>query len=318
MTNSEEKVTFPVITVEKFLSLIPKAELTLIAGEKGLSREINRPRVQKLGLILAGFPEFIHKERVHLVGNTEIAFLNKLSSNERIKAIKPIFNLKISCLVITKGLTPPEEMVNLAKKSNTPLISSPLRTTFVIQYITEGLQEILAPYVHRHGVLVDVFGVGVLMMGGSSIGKSETALDLIVRKHRLVSDDLIEIRKKGEILIGKAPEISRGIMELRGIGIINIEELFGIVALRDEKIIDLIVNFEIFNDFSSIDRLGIDEQFEEIMGVKIPSITLPVASGRNIANLLEIAASNLLLKRKGKYSAQEFLIKQRERLKHKG
>ena len=205
MTNSEEKVTIPSISVEKFLSLIPKAELTLIAGKQGLSREINRPRVQKLGLILAGFPEFIHKERVHLVGNTEITFLNKLSSTERIKALKPVFDLKISCLVITKGLTPPEEMINLAKESDTPLISSPIRTTFVIQYITEGLQDVLAPFVHRHGVLVDVFGVGVLMMGGSSIGKSETALDLIVRKHRLVSDDLIEIRKKGEILIVNAP-----------------------------------------------------------------------------------------------------------------
>ncbi len=317
MPDSQEKVTYPLITVKEFLTHISKAELTLITGENGLNRKINRPRVQKLGLILAGFPEFIHKERVHLVGNTEICYLNKLSSEEKIKSLKPIFDLQISCLIVTKGLTPPEEMVTLAKESDTPLLSSPLRTTFVIQYISEGLQDILAPFVHKHGVLVDVFGVGVLMKGGSSIGKSETALDLIVRKHRLVSDDIIEIRKKGEILIGKAPDIAMGRMELRGLGIINISELFGIVALRDEKIIDLIVNLQPAQDFEDVDRLGIDEKFEEIMGVKIPSISLPVASGRNIANLLEIAASNLLLKRKGKYSAQEFVIKQRDRLKHR-
>lgn len=317
MPNSAEKVTYPSITVEEFLTRIVKAELILLSGEKGLQRKINRPRVQKLGLILAGFPEFIHKERVHLVGNTEITYLNKLSSSEKIKALKPIFDLEISCLIVTKGLTPPKEMVNLAKESDTPLLSSTLRTTFVIQYITEGLQDLLAPFTHKHGVLVDVFGVGVLMKGGSSIGKSETALDLIVRKHRLVSDDIIEIRKKGEILIGKAPDITMGRMELRGLGIINISEFFGVVALRDEKIIDLIVNLQPAEKFSEVDRLGIDEKYEEIMGVKLPSINLPVASGRNIANLLEIAASNLLLKRKGKYSAQEFVIKQRDRLKHR-
>ncbi|NMB99600.1 MAG: HPr(Ser) kinase/phosphatase [Thermoanaerobaculaceae bacterium] len=317
MNNSQEKVTYPSITVEQFLTSVSKAELTLLAGEKGLHRKIDRPRVQKLGLIIAGFPEFIHKERVHLVGNTEIAYLNRLTPKEKIKSLKPIFDLEISCLVITKGLPAPQEMIKLAKETDTPLLSSPLRTTFVIQYITEGLQDVLAPFTHKHGVLVDVFGVGVLMKGGSSIGKSETALDLIVRKHRLVSDDIIEIRKKGEILIGKAPDITMGRMELRGLGIINISELFGIVALRDEKIIDLIVNLQPAEQFSEVDRLGIDEKYEEIMGVKIPSINLPVASGRNIANLLEIAASNLLLKRKGKYSAQEFVIKQRDRLKHR-
>lgn len=317
MNNSQEKVTYPSITVEQFLTSVSKAELTLLAGEKGLHRKIDRPRVQKLGLIIAGFPEFIHKERVHLVGNTEIAYLNRLTPKEKIKSLKPIFDLEISCLVITKGLPAPQEMIKLAKETDTPLLSSPLRTTFVIQYITEGLQDFLAPFTHKHGVLVDVFGVGVLMKGGSSIGKSETALDLIVRKHRLVSDDIIEIRKKGEILIGKAPDITMGRMELRGLGIINISELFGIVALRDEKIIDLIVNLQPAEHFSEVDRLGIDEKYEEIMGVKIPSINLPVASGRNIANLLEIAASNLLLKRKGKYSAQEFVIKQSDRLKHR-
>ncbi|MFB3851716.1 MAG: HPr(Ser) kinase/phosphatase [Acidobacteriota bacterium] len=317
MNNSQEKVTYPSITVEQFLTSVSKAELTLLAGEKGLHRKIDRPRVQKLGLIIAGFPEFIHKERVHLVGNTEISYLNRLTPKEKIKSLKPIFDLEISCLVITKGLPAPQEMIKLAKETDTPLLSSPLRTTFVIQYITEGLQDVLAPFTHKHGVLVDVFGVGVLMKGGSSIGKSETALDLIVRKHRLVSDDIIEIRKKGEILIGKAPDITMGRMELRGLGIINISELFGIVALRDEKIIDLIVNLQPAEQFSEVDRLGIDEKYEEIMGVKIPSINLPVASGRNIANLLEIAASNLLLKRKGKYSAQEFVIKQRDRLKHR-
>lgn len=317
MLKIDGKVKYPTITVEEFLKLIPKAQFKLLCGEKGLDRLINRPRVQKLGLILAGFPEFIHKERVHLVGNTEITYLNKLSPKKRKASLKPIFDLGISCLVITKGLEPPIEMKELAEESGTPLIQSPLRTTFVIQYITDGLIDILAPMVYTHGVLVDIFGVGVLMRGGSSIGKSETALDLIVRGHRLVSDDIIEIRKKGEILIGKPPELLSGKMELRGLGIVDISSLFGVVALRTEKIIDLIVNLKPSSEIEEIDRLGCEDKFEDIMGIQIPSITLPVASGRNIAILLEVAASNLLLKRLGKYSAKEFLYKQRERLSKK-
>ncbi len=319
MAEKQLKINYPAIDVENFLKLISKAEFELLAGEGGLSRKINRPRVQKLGLILAGFPEFIHTERVHLLGNTEIAFLNRLTPKKRIESLKPIFDMKISCLVITKGLTPPKEVVDLAKKTETPLIRSKLRTTFVIQYITLGLQDVLAPYIHRHGVLVDVFGVGVLMVGGSSIGKSETALDLIVRGHRLVSDDIIEIRKKGEILLGRAPEVSRGKMELRGLGIISIPELFGIGSMRNEKIIDLIVNLikpeEIEKEH--IDRIGDEDRYEEIMDICLPKITLPVASGRNIAIILEVAASNLLLKRQGTYSAQEFVHKLRERIKNR-
>lgn len=311
----EEKINYPSITVENFLKIVPKVEFELISGEDGILRKINRPRVQKLGLILAGFPEFIHQERVHLLGNTEITYLNKLTSKERVKALKPVFDMKISCLVISKGLEPPKEVIELSKKTQTPLIRSKLRTTFVIQHITETLQDILAPYLHRHGVLVDVFGIGILMTGGSSIGKSETALDLIVRGHRLVSDDIVEIRKKGDILVGRAPEISREKMELRGLGIISIPMLFGVVATRNEKIIDLLVNLvkpESVN-CDEIDRLGDKECFEDIMGVNIPKITLPVASGRNIAILLEVSASNLLLKRQGYYSAQEFVQKLKER-----
>jgi len=313
MAGPVSEASSPVITVREFLKLIPKAGFELLAGEDGLDRKINRPRVQKLGLILAGFPRFIHQERVHLVGNTEIEYLKSLPEKARTAALMPVFERKISCLVITKGLVPPDEMVALARVTKTPLLRSPLRTTFVIQHIAEGLQEILAPMISCHGVLVDVFGVGVLLRGESSIGKSETALDLIVRRHRLVADDVVEIRKKGDILIGRAPEAGAGYMELRGLGIINIKDLFGIVAVRNEKIIDLIVNLKVWKSGDDVDRLGDTEKTEELLGIEIPSIEMPVASGRNISIILEVAASNLLLKRQGIYSAQEFIQKQKER-----
>lgn len=303
----------PVITVREFLQLIRKADFELLAGEEGLDRKINRPRVQKLGLILAGFPKFIHQERVHIVGNTEIEYLNSLPEKARTAALMPVFERKISCLVITKGLVPPDELVSLARVTKTPLLRSPLRTTFVIRHIAEGLQDILAPMISCHGVLVDVFGIGILMRGESSIGKSETALDLIVRRHRLVADDIVEIRKKGDILIGRAPESGAGYMELRGLGIINIIDLFGIVAVRNEKIIDLIVDLKIWKPGDDIDRLGDTEKAEEMLGTAVPSIEMPVASGRNISIILEVAASNLILKRQGIYSAQEFIQKQKER-----
>lgn len=306
----------PTITIRDFLRLIPRAEFEILAGEEGLDRRINRPRVQKLGLILAGFPQFIHEERVHLVGNTEIEYLNSLQDKDRVKALMPVFEKKIACLVITKGLVPPEELVSLARVTKTPLIRSPLRTTFVIRHIAEGLQDVLAPMISCHGVLVDVFGIGILMRGESSIGKSETALDLIVRRHRLVADDIVEIRKKGEILVGRAPEAGAGYMELRGLGIISIKDLFGIVAVRNEKIIDLIVDLKTWRPGDEIDRLGDTERTEDILGLSLPAIEMPVASGRNISIILEVAASNLLLKRQGTYSAQEFIQRQKERFQN--
>ncbi|HNQ79187.1 MAG TPA: HPr(Ser) kinase/phosphatase [Acidobacteriota bacterium] len=316
MAGTSSEAFYPVITVREFLGLIPKAKFELLAGEEGLDRKINRPRVQKLGLILAGFPKFIHQERVHLVGNTEIEYLMSLPEKDRTKALMPVFERKISCLVITKGLVPPEELVALARVTKTPLLRSPLRTTFVIQNIAEGLQDILAPTISCHGVLVDVFGIGTLLRGESSIGKSETALDLIVRKHRLVADDIVEIRKKSDVLIGRAPEAGAGYMELRGLGIINIKDLFGIVAVRNEKIIDLIVDLKTWKPGDDIDRLGDTERNENLLGVDVPAIEMPVASGRNISIILEVAASNLLLKRQGIYSAQEFIQKQKERFQN--
>jgi HPr kinase/phosphorylase len=317
MSGTVSETAYPVITVREFLQVIPKAKLELIAGKEGLDRKINRPRVQKLGLILAGFPQFIHEERVHLMGNTEVEYLKSLSKKARKEALKPIFEKNISCIILTKGLEPPEELITLATETKTPLLRSPLRTTFVIQFIAEGLQDILSPFISCHGVLVDVFGIGILLRGESSIGKSETALDLIVRRHRLVADDIVEIRKKSDILIGRAPEAGAGYMELRGLGIINIKDLFGIVAVRNEKIIDLIVNLKVWGSGEEIDRLGDVEKTEELLGIEIPYIEMPVASGRNIAIILEVAASNLILKRQGRYSAQEFIQKQKERFQNK-
>ncbi len=296
----------PRMSVRQFVETFASLELTLLAGQGGLERLIESPRIQKLGLALAGVHEHIHSGRVQILGETEISYLSRQAPEDRRRTLRPIFEKDIVCIVLTKALEPPQELLDLALETETPLIRSGKASSLVINEITDVLFSTLAPTLTVHGVLVDIYGVGLLLVGRGSIGKSETALDLIVRGHRLVSDDVVEIRRRGELLTGTPPELLQYHMELRGLGIINIKDLFGVVATRSRMDIDLVVELEHWKEDGHYDRLGLDEQTISILGVNVPYLLFPLALGRNITILLEVAVRNLLLKRKGIYTARTF------------
>ncbi|MGC8723702.1 MAG: HPr(Ser) kinase/phosphatase [Acidobacteriota bacterium] len=296
----------PRMSVHQFVDLFSSLSISVTAGRGGLDREIESPRIQKPGLALAGVHEYIHPERIQILGETEISYLNRWSGEDRLKILQPIFERGICCFLLTKGLPPPEELVRLAEETDTPLLTSTEKSSLVINQVTDVLMSALAPVLSVHGVLVDVYGVGLLIIGRGSIGKSESALDLIVRGHRLVSDDVVEIRRQADHLTGTAPELLRYHMELRGLGIINIKELFGVVATRSQVEVELVVELEHWQESGNYDRLGLDELTISILGLPVPYLLMPVAPGRNITILLEVAVRNLLLKRKGIHSAKDF------------
>jgi|YelNatPaOPRAMG01_1025707.scaffolds.fasta_scaffold04530_5 HPr kinase/phosphorylase len=297
---------YPRMSVHQFVDLFSSLHIEVLAGRSGLDREIESPRIQKPGLALAGVHEYIHPERIQILGETEISYLNRWSGEERLKILQPIFERGICCFLLTKGLPPPEELARLAEDTGTPLLTSTEKSSLVINQVTDVLMSALAPVLSVHGVLVDVYGVGLLIIGRGSIGKSESALDLIVRGHRLVSDDVVEIRRQADHLTGTAPELLRYHMELRGLGIINIKELFGVVATRSRVEVELVVELEHWQENGNYDRLGLDELTISILGLPVPYLLMPVAPGRNITILLEVAVRNLLLKRKGIHSAKDF------------
>ncbi|MGC8763917.1 MAG: HPr(Ser) kinase/phosphatase [Acidobacteriota bacterium] len=312
------KETHPKLTVGQFLEAFPNLRMEVLAGREGLSKLISSPRIQKPGLALAGVPEFVHAERIQILGSTEISFLERQTPEFRRAALRHIYDQEVSCFLITKNLTPPPEVLALSEETVTPVLRTPEASSVAIQTVTEGLAEALAPCLTVHGVLVDVFGVGLLIIGKGSIGKSESALDLVLRGHRLVSDDMVVIRRRSETLTGSAPPFLKHIMELRGLGVVDIKELFGVVATRDRKDVELVVELEHWADGKEYDRLGIEEEFVSILGVKVPYILMPVAPGRVISILLEVAVRNLLLKRKGIHTARTFDQRLKEELLRKG
>ncbi|MEW5764652.1 MAG: HPr(Ser) kinase/phosphatase [Acidobacteriota bacterium] len=298
--------THPRMTVRQFLDAFPQLAMEVLAGKGGLSKFISSPRIQKPGLALAGVPEFVHSERIQILGSTEISYLSRQDPKARRKALKHIFEKEVSCFLLTKNLTPLPELLELGEETQTPILLTREASSITIVTVTDGLAAALAPCLTVHGVLVDVYGVGLLLIGQGSIGKSETALDLVIRGHRLVSDDLVEIHRRGDVLTGEAPELLKHHMELRGLGIINVKELFGVVATRDRKDVELVVELEHWREDGVYDRLGLDEQTIRILGAPVPYLLMPVAPGRVIAILLEVAVRNLLLKRKGIHTARTF------------
>ncbi len=281
--------------------------LTLMAGRKGLKRRINRPQVQKMGLAVTGFTQFIDPERLQIIGNTEMAYFNTLSMDRQEEVIHQICSLELSCLVITRNLEVPELLLQEADEKGIPLLRTHLVTTDFIERVTQFLEEKLASTSSIHGVLMDVFGVGVLILGKSGIGKSECALDLILRGHRLVADDMVYIQKRApNALIGSGFEIIQHHMEIRGLGIINIRSLFGVEAIRERKKIELVLEFMEWDTSREYDRLGFEEEKYTILGVEIPMLKIPVTPGRNLSTIIEVAARNHLLKVMGYDSALEF------------
>jgi HPr kinase/phosphorylase len=302
----------PTITVNEFLAHAPaQLELRVLAGEEGAAtRQLNVARIQKLGLALAGFTHYVHTGRLQIVGQSEIMYLGQLTAEKRREAIHNLSLEKISCVLVTKGLEPPPELIEAAEAANLPLLSTPVVSSIAISTVTQCLQEMLAPLVVRHGVLIDIYGLGVLIEGASGIGKSECALDLIARGHRLISDDVVEVRRIGaDRLSGTAPELLREHLEIRGLGIINIRDLFGVSAISASKNIDLSIMLERWDEASEVDRLGIDAQAIEILGVDVPQVLIPVSPGRNLSTLVETAVRVQLLRVRGYNAAQDFVAR---------
>jgi len=301
----------PKISVAEFIRKAPpELQIEILGGTGGLQkREINSARIQKLGLALAGFAHYIHTGRIQIVGQSEIWYLSQLESEKKIEAIHNLNLDKISCILITKGLETPIELLEIADESHVPLLRTNLISSGAINKVSEFLQEVLAPQMTLHGVLMGMFGIGVLILGDSGIGKSECALDLITRGHYLIADDSVLIKKVGEKLEGKSPELIQDYLEIHGLGIINIRELFGVSAIGKGSWIEICIELKKWNEFEEIDRLGITINEEEIFGLKIPKFILPVSSGRNLSTLVETAVRIHLLKASGYDAAQNLIEK---------
>jgi HPr kinase/phosphorylase len=296
------------VTVGALLGSRPEASglpLDLLAGADGLTRTITSPHVQKTGLALAGFHEYLKPGRILIFGESEIRYLENLETAARAAALRLAFTLDFPCVIITGGFTPPTELVVEAERARLPLLKTPVVTPTAIAKLSSLLEDSLAERTIIHAVLLDVLGLGVLLVGESGIGKSECALDLIVRGHRLVADDTVEIRRRQEtIVIGTCPELTRHHMELRGLGVINVKELFGIASTRSSKRVELVVQLERWDPGREYERLGLDDEFYDVLGLRIPMLRMPVAPGRNIAILVEVAARNQLLRSRGHHAAR--------------
>src|SRR3954471_15441334 len=263
--------------------------IELLAGARGLDRLITNPHPQKTGLALAGFQEYLRPGRVLIFGESEIRYLENLDSEDRTDRLRQALEVDFPCILITGGVTPPDEMTVEAEQAGVPLLKTPVVTPTAIAKLTSLLEDSLAERTTLHAVLMDILGLGVLIAGESGIGKSECALDLTVRGHRLVADDTVEVRRRQEtILIGTCPELTRHHMELRGIGVINVKDLFGIASTRSSKRVELVVQLERWVPTREYERLGLDDVFFEILGLRVPLIRMPVAPGRNIAILVEV------------------------------
>jgi HPr kinase/phosphorylase len=291
--------------------------LELLAGGEGLDRSITSPHVQKTGLALAGFHEYLRPGRVLIFGESEIRYLESLDASTREASLRQAFGHDVPCVLITGGFTPPIELVSEAQRARVPLLKTLTPTPNAIAKLSSLLEDSLAERTILHAVLLDVLGLGILITGESGIGKSECALDLIVRGHRLVADDTVEVRRRAEtILIGTCPELTRHHMELRGLGVINVKDLFGIASTRSSKRIELVVQLERWNPSREYERLGLDDEFQEILGLRVPLIRMPVAPGRNIAILAEVAARNQLLRARGHNSARMLADRLERSLRH--
>ncbi len=300
-------MSIPGITVETIMNDHEELELKLITGEEGISNRISNSEINRPGLSLTGFFDFFAHDRIQVFGKGEWAYLNSLDRDKITHIVELFFNFHLNCIVFTHGNQPSSIFIEKCMNKGIPLFVSSISTHKFITLISQILDRALAPRTVRHGVLIEVYGIGILLTGKSGVGKSETALELIERGHRLVADDMVEIRRLSEsYIIGSCSDLLRHHMEIRGMGIINIKDIFGVGSVRDHKIIELIINLKDWIENLEFDRTGLDNLTEEILGLNIPFIELPVKPGRNIPIIVETAAMNQRLKKMGKNSAQEF------------
>jgi HPr kinase/phosphorylase len=281
--------------------------LELVAGESGLDRTIGHPRIQKPGLALVGHFQGVEHDRIQVLGRTEISFLETMDDARRRIACLDFFKPGFACAVVTSGEPAPPELIEGAERARCALFKSPVKSSSTINAFHAFLDEQLAPRTRIHGVFIDVFGVGILLLGKSGIGKSECALELVQRGHRLVADDVVDAAMRPpDFVYGAATDLLKNHLEVRGLGVLNIKDLFGVASVRDRKRIDLVIRLLGRDEEDAWDRLGIDEEWYEILGVKIPLKRLPVRPGKNTASTVEVAARNELLRQAGHHSAREF------------
>lgn len=304
-----------VVVGELFGDDLSGLQLQLLCGEARLHGRITHPRVQKPGLAFAGHYSYIKPGRVQILGASELEFLATLPLEERRERYEQITSLLIPAFIVTKGLKPDAGLLDLCRQREIPVLSTPALSSTVIKQISYFLEDRLVPSTEVHGVLMDIYGLGVLLIGDSGVGKSESALDLITRGHSLVADDRVTIKlyPHGE-LIGYCKAPLRHHMELRGIGIVNVQDLFGLAAVRERKSIDLVIELEHWDEAAVYDRLGLDETVYRILQTPCPYLKMPIALGRNVSVLVEIATRNHVLKAQGHHSAREFARKLEERL----
>ncbi|MDQ3168899.1 MAG: HPr(Ser) kinase/phosphatase [Acidobacteriota bacterium] len=296
-------------------SVVAGLDLTVLGGAAGLDRLLTNAYIQKTGLALAGLPEYLRAGRVLVFGESEIRFLESHAPDARRAAIATIFDHDIPCVLVTNEQVAPPELIEEADRAGVPLLWTAWSTPNAIARLTSALEDTLAQRQVVHGVLMDLLGLGVLIVGESGIGKSECALDLVVRGHRLVADDTVEIRCRAQsVLIGSCPPLTRHHVEIRGLGLLNVTDLFGVASTRRSKRVELVVQLERWEAGREYDRLGLDDAFEQIMGVNVPLVRMPVAPGRNVAMLIEVAARNQLLRSQGRHAAQRLADKLHRRL----
>lgn len=267
-----------------------------------VTNEVNRPSLQ-----IAGFFDYFYNNRIQIIGKVELSYLEKMTSEQMSSSLEKLFEKEIPCVIVTRNMDVPPEMISLAEKYNTPILRTSNTTSRFMSSLISFLNVELAPRITVHGVLVEVYGEGILLLGDSGVGKSEAAIELVKRGHRLVADDAVEIKRVSDIsLLGSAPDIIRHFVELRGIGIVDVKMIFGIGAVKNIEKIDFIINLELWQEKKQYDRLGLTTEYTDILGIDIPSITVPVKPGRNLAVVIEVAAMNNRQKKMG-YNAAEAL-----------
>jgi HPr kinase/phosphorylase len=288
--------------------IIEEFQLEALTGHNRLDEvSITTSDVNRPGLQLVGYFEHFDSARVQIIGIAEIAFLNELTSEERYKRLEKYFRHGFPCVVIARGLEAPPEMIEVSNKYGIPVLGTSDITSRFLSGLIRFLNLHLAPRITKHGVLVEVYGEGILILGESGVGKSETALEIVKRGHRLIADDVVEIRKVSDTtLIGTAPDIIRHFIEIRGVGILDVKNLYGVGSVKMLETVNLVIHLELWDKDKIYDRLGLEDEYTDILGIKVPSLTIPVRPGRNLAIIVEVAAMNNRQKKMG-YNAAKVL-----------
>jgi HPr kinase/phosphorylase len=308
MVHTNELPGVTIRTILRDLAESHSLDLEVLAGAEGLDRRITIPHTQKTGLALSGFDAYLREGRVLVFGESEIRYLESLDHDARVEVLQRILGYALPCVLVTDGFDPPAEAAIESDRAQVPLLRTRAATPEAMSRLSSVLDTYLSARGIIHGVLLDILGLGVLVVGESGIGKSECALDLVVRGHRLVADDAVELRCRAQsFVMGTCPELTRNHMEIRGLGMINVQDLFGVASTRTSKRVELVVQLERWEPGREYDRLGVDDNFYELLGIRIPMVRMPVAPGRNVAILVEVAARNQLLRSSGHHAARRLV-----------